>query len=654
MLHVPGHFLMTDLSARELWRIATGDECWGFDVTADGRVAAGCHDGAVYLADAQGNLLWQIDVGEMNREVEFSPDGAQLFTGPYKGEDAALLDAASGAAVWTYREPRQWLRNSRWSPDGQRIVAGFGFGQLTALTREGAPLWEVAIGQFPTALEVDSAYNVYAAGKNRELFSFDADGNLRWRRRIPDHVVTAGDMSADGDLIVLGTVGNWLYAFDAMGELLWRRHLFGIGVGNNGVDVTPDGTWILTGSALYDRDGTLIWRLETGPESPGANTVTISDDGRYIAAGYEDSVIRIFERVETAQAHRDAPIGQSSDDSIVLAGGSPMRFNRGTNGDSSVRIAPRIRRAPAGITGTYILAFHTCDTATSDCRDPRNHRVYLAQSDDGASWSLVPGWEPYQGSVPDVIRRGDSLYIYTPNQVRRYRFSTGTWEEPVQVTLTDPEATGGYVDPSLFVDDQGRLVLFYLLGIIGQDPAGCGPGQTMCVKHFHSATEVEGSDGTAFVAEPGDRVQVTINSPGSASDPDIFYDGARYVLYISRGPSVQVYTSPTLHGNYTLLDDLPGGYLTHAGGVPSGHFDPSTSRYWTYVHTNQGIIRRAVHKSLDTPLSDSDFVTVLSGNSVGLGTSYRVESPGFAVNTTAGTTASALVKRTIVSATTIY
>ena len=112
------------------------------------------------------------------------------------------------------------------------------------------------------------------------------------------------------------------------------------------------------------------------------------------------------------------------------------------------------------------------------------------------------------------------------------------------VTLTDPEATGGFVDPSPFVDEQGRLVLFYLLGIIGQNPASCAPEETTCVKHFHSAVEVEGSDGTAFVAEPGDRVQVTIHMPGSASDPDIFYDGSRYVLYISRGANVQVYTSP--------------------------------------------------------------------------------------------------------------
>jgi len=67
------------------------------------------------------------------------------------------------------------------------------------------------------------------------------------------------------------------------------------------------------------------------------------------------------------------------------------------------------------ITAPYLMAFHACDTSAGiDCNMPMNHKVYLAQSEDGVNWSLVPGWQPFQGSVPDVIRRGDTLYIYTP------------------------------------------------------------------------------------------------------------------------------------------------------------------------------------------------------------------------------------------------
>lgn len=309
---------------------------------------------------------------------------------------------------------------------------------------------------------------------------------------------------------------------------------------------------------------------------------------------------------------------------------------------SSVNYSPS---TDPGISGAYLLAFHVCDPEVSDCSDPRNHNVYLAQSDDGANWSVVPGWETYKGSVPDVIRRGETLYVYTPGKVRRYDFATETWKLPVRVELTDTESDS-FVDPSLIIDDQDRLVLFYLAGIIGQDPAGCAPGETSCVKHFRSATEVEGSDGTQFVADSGDRVQVTIIPPSTAADPDIFYDGNRYVTYIARGQTIQVYTSQTLLGDYTLLSTLPDGYLTHVVGVGSGYFDQATSRYWTYGHTFEGIIRRAVHASLDEFLSDSDFTTVLTGSSIGLGASSWVTSPGFTANTT-GKTADISVHKTV-------
>jgi outer membrane protein assembly factor BamB len=182
--------------------------------------------------------------------------------------------------------------------------------------REGTPLWKAFIGEFPMVLEIDADYNVYAAGKNRELFSFDVNGNLRWRRRIANHVVSAGanNMSADGKFIVLSTVGGWVYAFDDAGEIAWQRPVPGGLQGHNALDMTPDGRWIVVGTAgteegggvvLYDRNGTLLSshhsedRREAGQydhNQTGVITVAISDDGSRIAAGYGDSVIRIFER----------------------------------------------------------------------------------------------------------------------------------------------------------------------------------------------------------------------------------------------------------------------------------------------------------------------------------------------------------------------
>lgn len=290
------------------------------------------------------------------------------------------------------------------------------------------------------------------------------------------------------------------------------------------------------------------------------------------------------------------------------------------------------------ITGNYLLAFHACDTAAAECRDPRSHQVYLAQSDDGKAWSLVPGWQPYPGSVPDVIRRGEVIYIFTPNSVARYNIETQTFDGPLPVTISGLES--GFVDPSLILDEQGRLVLFFLKGRIGGDPASCPAGTTTCVQEFGSATEVEGSHGTQFTLDEGNRVEVTItaNSPfRSASDPDIFFDGRQYVIYISHGPSLSVWTSPTLKGVYAPVSSLPDGLLSQgSGGVGSGYFDAETGMYWTFAHASSpnapAKILLAQHTDFLRPLNFPDWTAVLSGESLGLGDSFNVESPGFAVN----------------------
>lgn len=342
MLDVSGHFLMTDLNGNELWRVTADDECWGFDFSKNGLISAGSHDGTIYMVNSSGSTLWTANSGQMVREVEFSPDGTYLFTGPSNGSDAALLDAETGNPVWTHSAGQQWLRNSRFSPDGKRIIAGFSGGRLDMLTDSGTLLWKAYIGEFPMILEIDKQYNVYAAGKNRELFAYDSAGNLRWRQRIGNHVVCAGsdNMSEDGSLIVFGTVGGCAIAVNEKGEIQWERPLPGTLQGHNALDMTPDGKWIVAGTAgeegnsgavvLLDRNGTTVWshvsedRRDTGEfVSPysydhnqrGAITVAVSDDAEYIAAGYGDSTIRIF-KIDTAPTNLSASAVSSSQISL--------------------------------------------------------------------------------------------------------------------------------------------------------------------------------------------------------------------------------------------------------------------------------------------------------------------------------------------------
>ncbi len=282
----------------------------------------------------------------------------------------------------------------------------------------------------------------------------------------------------------------------------------------------------------------------------------------------------------------------------------------------------------------YLLAFHACNMAEYACDTPADHQVYLAQSADGRNWSLISGWQPYNGSVPDLIRRGETLYIFSPGTVTRYHLDSGLLEATTRVTIEG--LTDGFVDPSLLLDDDGNLVLFFVYGRIGGDPGGCQEGETSCTVSVGVAREVPGSDGTRFTLLDHNAVDVEINANTdlkSVSDPDVFYDGERYVLYVSHGLSVSVWTADDWQQPFSRWEALPQGLLSYgAGGVPSGYFDPKSGQYWTYVHYASGPdipteIRLAQHPTLDVRLQRSAFTTVLSGASIGLGADYLVASP---------------------------
>ncbi|HEU4718769.1 MAG TPA: T9SS type A sorting domain-containing protein [Bacteroidia bacterium] len=282
-------------------------------------------------------------------------------------------------------------------------------------------------------------------------------------------------------------------------------------------------------------------------------------------------------------------------------------------------------------TKKYIMAFLSCD---STCTGPQDHKVHLAESDDGTAWSAVPNFPVYNGSVPDPVIRGNKLYLYTPGKVRRYDNGTGTWDPaPSMVSIVDTAGNAvQFVDPSAIVDSSGNIVLFFLNSTGSTtDPAVCT--SYPCVKHFDSAIEVPSSDGTQFVMVPGDRYSLTLNS-GSASDPDIFFDGTQYILYISRGAQLEAAHSSSLQGTYTDFSSLPGGIISPQGGIGCGYYDALSAQYWTYTHTNLSgntVIRQSVHSGFSSQISS--YSTVVSAATIGQPASTTTESPGFCANT---------------------
>ena len=63
------------------------------------------------------------------------------------------------------------------------------------------------------------------------------------------------------------------------------------------------------------------------------------------------------------------------------------------------------------ITGRYLLVVDSRDcnlpgvrhSANDTCTEPKYSRVHLLQSDDGASWRPVPGFETYPATCPTLF-----------------------------------------------------------------------------------------------------------------------------------------------------------------------------------------------------------------------------------------------------------
>ena len=307
MLGKPTNFYMFDSEGELLWKQPTGDECWGIDIFGDGsKVVAGCHDKKIYLVDKAGTLLWSSDVlgGTISRNVCFSREGDKIIA----GDPPAFVDLATGTMQEIDWSARGIQRNCAFYPDNSGFIVGA--REVTGFDAQGNQKWLNVIGEFPLFLGVDPQKNSFAAGKSRMLFSFDSEGKLRWQHKIPDHVITAGAISADGGRIAIGTVGGMVYLFDNGGNLLWKRTTSEAGpdgfVGHNAVAISDDGKLIVVGTApqncvlAFNETGTLIWKYCVDPikDNPdflvGVMNVQISPDKKQIIAAYGDNYIRKF------------------------------------------------------------------------------------------------------------------------------------------------------------------------------------------------------------------------------------------------------------------------------------------------------------------------------------------------------------------------
>ena len=272
-------------------------------------------------------------------------------------------------------------------------------------------------------------------------------------------------------------------------------------------------------------------------------------------------------------------------------------------------------------TSTYLMTFHSCKDTATDCTNPTEHEVRLAQSNDGNSWSEVSGWTRYKGSVPDVHRRESTLYV-SGGGLAKVNLSTGVVTAG-SLTVLDSSGNNAQARDFAFAGENSAG-LMYAVYVPSMQAEGTGSADSP--QYVYLATEVEGSDGSCFETTRA-LVSITDGSfgMGGPTDPDLFFDGNQYVLYVSFGANVFRFTSATMDGTFGDKTQLSSGQ----GGVPTGLYTGSTIlSFVNYGLTNAGsVIKVASHSASATNVIFT--TTAVPSNLSG---AQSAESPGVILN----------------------
>ena len=230
--------------------------------------------------------------------------------------------------------------------------------------------------------------------------------------------------------------------------------------------------------------------------------------------------------------------------------------------------------------GRYVLAYASCDAAGGSCRQE------LAQSRDSIRWSAVVGFTKRPGEHPVAVRRGSRLYVFDGLTVRRFTIGKQALTElppaAVQLDSGQPPASVDVV-----LDQAGTLVVVYTEVLETGDVA------------VRTATEQTSSDGTVFVTDPGDRVDLS----GGSGPVSMLRTRSGWVGLLADSTCLRVLQAGNLRGTYR-----DSGCLTAPSPIssPSGYWNARLHEFWLYGAGEDGL-RRATASKLTVPLRASRF-----------------------------------------------
>lgn len=280
----------------------SGVDCVVARFSPDGQLIAAADGSSVRLWDAAtGQLVRELSAGDNSRvsSVAFSPTDSRLLAVGHGGQadvsHVALWDIDAGMEVgrlpgatdlpdFSVTDVSGWVGALAFSPDGKRLVAGFGAPNRLDLPNSPHPLkvWEVATRRLIRRLNGHTGYCV--------SLDFSRDGKQ----------LASG--SFDGTAIIWSTE-TWKATQTLRNPDPGSFSSQARGMVDE-VAFSPDGKNL----AMASREGNLLlWDVATGQlletlkgHSSAVSAVVFSPDGRTLASGSSDQTVRLW-NVDTRQ-----------------------------------------------------------------------------------------------------------------------------------------------------------------------------------------------------------------------------------------------------------------------------------------------------------------------------------------------------------------
>ena len=262
-----GQVTWLTLAGKRVAQADLGSRVVALEAWQEGLLAGGWDERLTYL-DSKGQVGWQADLPGPLVGLAVQPQRALAAT--LRGGLVAF--DLNGEQAWTYKPAVPVAGIGAVPGDEAAFLASLQNGDLLALDRDGALLWQRALSERPGGAVVWQAAHwvgedtvqmaVGAGGPEPLLALLSTEGSVFWRVALPApaNAIAATDVDRDGvQEILVGLANGELHAYDGEGRLRGQAHA---GLSIWGLDAGAEG-------AILVRADVVAWSVQGQSASAG-------------------------------------------------------------------------------------------------------------------------------------------------------------------------------------------------------------------------------------------------------------------------------------------------------------------------------------------------------------------------------------------------